>query len=606
MQLGNNSALGTGGLTANAGVVDLAGFSPSVASLSGAAGILTNSGGSLATLTVVQNGTTTFSGTLQDGVSPTALLMTGTGALLLTGSNTFSGQVQVNNGSNSGQIVVANPLALENANLTGGNDNDLGFAANITSATLGSIGTTSPATQSLTLSNAASGGVTLAVGNNGSNGTYSGSFLGNGGLSKIGRGALTLAGTSSNSGPNSLNAGTLVLANATGSALGSGGLTLTGGTLAGTTLGGTIGSLVQAQSGATIAPGAGLSAGQYGILNLTGGLNTNATLAFDLGTPVSGGVSTGDLINLGGSALTVLGGSITFAANSLPGDYRLFENVGSIDNLNNFVLPGVNGDAYALSTPGTGYIDLVITCTSEAWNRNTSGSWAASGNWSPTAIPTIGTVMFAGTPTAPLTVTLDGNQSAGALVFDTSSTNGYTLSQGTGGGALTLGTPSAGGSITVVSGTHTISAPLVLAGNLAVSMPGGSTTLNVSGSIGEASPGGMTLTLDGPGTLVLSGTANSYTGGTYVDEGTLIVNNSGAIYDGASLTVGAGGVFIFDPSVIAAPGKTASGGAVSLTMVSAVPEPGTITLLVAALWSAAACHRFSKRPVPCHTTPLPY
>ena len=34
-----------------------------------------------------------------------------------------------------------------------------------------------------------------------------------------------------------------------------------------------------------------------------------------------------------------------------------------------------------------------------------------------------------------------------------------------------------------------------------------------------------------------------------MDAGTLIVTNNGAIPDGSSLTVGAGGVFIFDPMV---------------------------------------------------------
>ena len=75
---------------------------------------------------------------------------------------------------------------------------------------------------------------------------------------------------------------------------------------------------------------------------------------------------------------------------------------------------------------------------------------------------------------------LDGNQSAGALVFSLATTNGYTLSQGTGGGALTLGT-SAGASIAVVSGTYSISAPVVLAGSLAVRISnGGSLQLGIS------------------------------------------------------------------------------------------------------------------------------
>ena len=55
------------------------------------------------------------------------------------------------------------------------------------------------------------------------------------------------------------------------------------------------------------------------------------------------------------------------------------------------------------------------------------------------------------------------------------------------------------------------------------------------------------LSLSGDGQLILSGTDN-YTGGTTVSGGTLYVTKSSALPDGSSLTVGAGGVFIFDPS----------------------------------------------------------
>ena len=63
LQVGNANALGTGGLTANAGVVDLAQYSPTVTSLSGLAGTITNSV-SAATLYVNQSTSTTFGGTL--------------------------------------------------------------------------------------------------------------------------------------------------------------------------------------------------------------------------------------------------------------------------------------------------------------------------------------------------------------------------------------------------------------------------------------------------------------------------------------------------------------------------------------------------------------
>ena len=102
----------------------------------------------------------------------------------------------------------------------------------------------------------------------------------------------------------------------------------------------------------------------------------------------------------------------------------------------------------------------------------------------------------------------------------------------------------------------------------------------------------MTLEGDGTGQLILGGT-NSFTGGTYIDPGTLIVNNSSAIPDGTSLTVGAGGVFIFDPmvyvgsSVESSPAHAAGG-------VAAVPEPGTIILLAAGLVAGFVVWRRGK------------
>ena len=80
---------------------------------------------------------------------------------------------------------------------------------------------------------------------------------------------------------------------------------------------------------------------------------------------------------------------------------------------------------------------------------------------------------------------------------------------------MTLGT-TAGGSVSVLSGTHTISAPVVLAGSLAVSTTGGG-VLDLSGSVSEATPRSGAIVLNG-GELILSGTG-SYTGGTTVNSG---------------------------------------------------------------------------------------
>ncbi len=122
LQLDNNAALGTGGLTANHGAIDLAGFNPTVASLSGAAGTITNSGSANSVLTVSQNSATTFSGQLTDGATYTlGLTLTGSGTLVLSGTNTYSGGTLVEDGTlviasneaipTGSNLIVGNPLA---------------------------------------------------------------------------------------------------------------------------------------------------------------------------------------------------------------------------------------------------------------------------------------------------------------------------------------------------------------------------------------------------------------------------------------------------------------------------------------------------------------
>ena len=329
-----------------------------------------------------------------------------------------------------------------------------------------------------------------------------------------------------------------MLANTSGSAIGSGTLTLNGGTLAGTTFGGTVSSLVQAGSGShTIAPGADLPSGQYGILNLNGGLNANTytTLAFNLNQSTSSGtggnsepIYVGDLINLGGSGLSGSGNLAFGGVIPTTGDYRLFTN-GNFASLTlaNFTLPTFSRPgAYYLSTSvDPGNLDLVVAPTGGAtWNISSSGSWNNAQNWSPATVPTSGVVTFAGTANAPITVTLDANQTAGVLAFGDNANPSYTISAGTVdiAATLTLGTPAAAALISVFSGTHTISAPLVLANSADVA-PAAGTQLTVSGDVSETpAKSGLSLTLSGPGTLILSG-SNSYTGGTDVAAGTLIL-----------------------------------------------------------------------------------
>jgi len=106
---------------------------------------------------------------------------------------------------------------------------------------------------------------------------------------------------------------------------------------------------------------------------------------------------------------------------------------------------------------------------------------------------------------------------------------------------------------------------------VALTVGGNNASTTFSGNLSDLNGGGS-LTKTGTGLLLLSG-ENSYGGGTTVSSGTLEVASSSALPDGTSLTVGAGGTFIFDPPPAGAP-------AVAST-VSPVPEPGTLVLLAA-------------------------
>src|SRR5208337_4622589 len=108
LQAGSSTALSTNSAFSVISLLDLHGFNNTIGSLSGT-GVVTNNGGSPATLTVGGNNTnTTFSGTLTDGTSSLGFTKTGTGTLILGGANTYSGGTIVNNGT----LLVNNSQAL--------------------------------------------------------------------------------------------------------------------------------------------------------------------------------------------------------------------------------------------------------------------------------------------------------------------------------------------------------------------------------------------------------------------------------------------------------------------------------------------------------------
>ena len=224
------------------------------------------------------------------------------------------------------------------------------------------------------------------------------------------------------------------------------------------------------------------------------------------------------------------------------------------------------------------------------WISSGSGSWAAAGNWFPATVPTSGPVTFAGS-NSPITVTLDTNQTAGALVFgDKVSPSSYTISVGTlQQRDLDLGRFDRG--LDLRAQRHAYDFGPLDPGRQRRHCPG---PRHAVGDLRRHRRDGRkpVADLSGAGVLNLGG-SNSYSGGTNVDRRHAVPDELLALPNASNLTVGAGGTFIFDPN--GPPGYNAKTAALPAGAVEAVPEPGTLALLLAALWGAAIYRRF-RRP----------
>jgi len=222
---------------------------------------------------------------------------------------------------------------------------------------------------------------------------------------------------------------------------------------------------------------------------------------------------------------------------------------GMINSSGLYTPPYANGSATVQAASGltTGSASVSYSGLAE-WDSVANASWDTNGDWVDSASGTnlappglrgvAGDTVLFGSATG-TAVTLDGASPSVAAMTFSNSTNSYTVSQGS-GGALHLDNGGSSASVTVSSGSHTISAPVVLDSSLLIAPASGS-ALTISGAISGMD---ASLTVSGQGTVNLSGT-NSYTGGTIVASGTLVAASAGAIPSGTSLIVGAGGVFVF-------------------------------------------------------------
>ncbi len=139
------------------------------------------------------------------------------------------------------------------------------------------------------------------------------------------------------------------------------------------------------------------------------------------------------------------------------------------------------------------------------------------------------------------------------------------------GDYVTFDDSGSGGTVSIASGG-------VAPGSLIFANHGKSYTID-----GGPITGSTSLVLSGGGTLVLDNSAtNTFTGGIEVEDGVLTVAGANVAPAGTSLTVGAGGTFIFDPTAAGGPSTGLGAGAASPGgNIAAVPEPGTLALVAA-------------------------
>ncbi|MCG3148583.1 MAG: hypothetical protein PCFJNLEI_02028 [Verrucomicrobiae bacterium] len=256
------------------------------------------------------SGTVTLAGALSGAGT---LTKTGSWTVVLAGANTYSGLTVVR----AGALFVANGNALAGSTLSNLVAGAVVFS-NVGTANVGGLA----GAVDLGLTNTAGSGVGLRVGQNNAPTRYDGELSGAGSLTKLGSGTLTLGGVSTYSGGTVVNAGTLVagvLANGiggAGSSLGSGSLTLNGGTLR---FG--LGSLLRVTNtvvGSVTFNGGTLNAAELvnqGQLTSVGGVSTVTSDLFNDGVVSN---TAGTLrIGSGGSGVVSNSGTIVLAGGSL-------------------------------------------------------------------------------------------------------------------------------------------------------------------------------------------------------------------------------------------------------------------------------------------------
>ncbi|WP_176159412.1 beta strand repeat-containing protein [Prosthecobacter debontii] len=485
---GQSLAIGTNGLVLTSGGLLFTGANNYT--ISGSTGTLKSNTATNSDLVIHQygSGTLTISAAIANGIGNSTLTKAGTGKLVLTGTNTFTGGIFINGGTLSFSTV---------ANGAGGLGAGVATAVTIgDGATLqytGATGTIASGTSAGSHTFALTGGMaTIEVTNAATALTFAGAVTGTtgGGFNKTGPGTLVLAATGTYVGPTNIVEGTLQMGN------GANGIT--------------------SSSPVTIASIATLD-----MLASAGSQTLTVGSIAGSGTIVNSGTSTKTLAVGGNNTSTTFSG--IFAAGGAAGN--------------------------VLTKTGTGTLTLANTTTS-AWTGGTNVNGGILRLAVSNALSSTGTMVIANAA-GPARLELDPGVAQTLAAITINGSSSAATSQGniilglgsvlTLGGTLTVNNnnnPQA--SMITGAGTVALSATRTFAVNNSTAVPNNLPELTVTvpltstGGITKSGNGNMllsgnntftgTLTVGGLGTVWMTGDNIAMTGATTLNAGTLVLD----------------------------------------------------------------------------------
>ncbi len=566
--------------------LDLSGASGgrTIQDLAGVAGSKISLGSN--SLTVGTANDTTFAGVIADGGQEGgyegSLVKQGSGTLILTGANTYTGGTTVLGGTLQGTTTSLQGNIVNNATVTFNQSTDGTYFGTMSGS--GRLTLTGSGNVTLRGANTYSGGTVVsdgtltgtttslqgAIENNArvvfdqaTDGTYAGVMSGDGVLTKTGVGTLILTANHTYSGGTIISGGILQLGN--------GGTT---GMIAGDVF--NEGTLAFNRSDDIVFAGNISGSGDIAYMG-PGTVTLTGTNTYSGGTAITGGTvqaGSDSAFGAAGTRLTLINGTLQATASfTIARPITLSAPGGTFDtNGNQLTLQGVISGSGALTKTGAGTLILdgvntyrggttvsggilqgttsslqrnIVNNASVVFSQSTDGTYAGnmsgaggltksgSGNVTLTGSNsyTGGTTVSGGTLTG-TTTSLQGNILNNAAVVFSQGTDGtYAgVMSGTGGltksgtGNLTLtGANSYGGGTTVSGGTltgNTTSLQGNIANNAAVVFSQGT-----DGTYAGNMSGTGGFTKSGAGNLTLTG-ANTYSGGTVVSGGTLTGNSA--------------------------------------------------------------------------------